>query len=149
MTQPTPEHLLQTGLAFWASKTLLSAVEQQVFTELARRPGTVEDLQGRLGLHPRAARDFLDTLVAAGFLDRTDGVYANTPATDLFLDRAKPSYIGGHPGDGQPPAVRLLGPSHRGAAHGAAAERGRSRARSRSSKRSTPTRRASKRFSRP
>ena len=25
--QPTPDHILQTGLAFWASKTLLSAVE--------------------------------------------------------------------------------------------------------------------------
>ena len=24
-----------------------------------------------------------------------DGRYANTPATDLFLDRAKPSYVGG------------------------------------------------------
>jgi hypothetical protein len=28
-------------------------------------------------------------------LQRTGGAYANTPATGLFLDRAKPSYIGG------------------------------------------------------
>jgi hypothetical protein len=28
-------------------------------------------------------------------LERTDGRYRNTPATDLFLDRAKPSYVGG------------------------------------------------------
>jgi hypothetical protein len=28
-------------------------------------------------------------------LEREDGRYANTPATDLFLDRAKPPYIGG------------------------------------------------------
>ena len=28
-------------------------------------------------------------------LERDDGTYANTPATDLFLDRAKPSYVGG------------------------------------------------------
>jgi hypothetical protein len=46
-------------------------------------------------LHERSARDFLDALVALGFLERSDGVYANTPATDLFLDRRKPSYIGG------------------------------------------------------
>jgi hypothetical protein len=32
----TPDHILQTGLAFWASKTLLSAVEMEVFTELGR-----------------------------------------------------------------------------------------------------------------
>ena len=28
-------------------------------------------------------------------LERDDGRYSNTPATDLFLDRAKPSYVGG------------------------------------------------------
>jgi hypothetical protein len=91
----SPEHILQTGLAFWASKTLLSAVEMELFTEIARRPGTLEDLTGRLGLHRRASRDFLDTLVALGFLQRVDGVYHNTPDTDLFLDKRKPSYIGG------------------------------------------------------
>jgi len=93
--QPTPEHILQTGLAFWASKTLLSAVEMEVFTELAKHPEDLGSLQGRLGLHPRAGRDFLDTLVALGFLIRKDGVYQNTPETDLFLDKNKPSYIGG------------------------------------------------------
>jgi O-methyltransferase domain/Dimerisation domain len=92
---PTPDHILQTGLAFWASKTLLSAVEMEVFTELARRPESLESLTGRLGLHPRSSRDFLDTLVALGFLERTDGHYSNTPSSDLFLDKHNPSYIGG------------------------------------------------------
>ena len=66
---PDPGHILQTGLAFWASKTLLSAVEMEVFTELARHPEDLETLRGRLGLHPRSARDFFDALVALGFLD--------------------------------------------------------------------------------
>ena len=92
---PTPEHILQTGLAFWASKTLLSAVEMEVFTELAKGPESLQALTGRLGLHPRASRDFLDALVALGFLERRDGSYSNTPSTDLFLDKHKPSYIGG------------------------------------------------------
>jgi hypothetical protein len=92
---PNPDHILQTGLAFWASKTLLSAAEMEVFTELAKGPETLDALTGRLGLHPRSSRDFLDTLVALGFLERTDGNYANTPSTDLFLDKHKPSYIGG------------------------------------------------------
>jgi predicted transcriptional regulator len=92
---PTPEHLMQIGLGFWASKTLLSAVEMGVFSELAHGPESLETVQGRLGLHPRSARDFLDTLVALGLLERRDGKYANTPETDLFLDRKKPSYIGG------------------------------------------------------
>jgi hypothetical protein len=86
---------LQVGFSFWESKTLLSAVEMEVFTELARRPGTLQDLQGRLGLHPRSAADFLDALVALHFLNRIDGTYCNTPATERFLDKRKPSYIGG------------------------------------------------------
>lgn len=91
----TPDHILQVGLGFWASKTLLSAVEMEVFTEIERKPGTLDDLTGRLGLHPRSARDFLDALVALNFLERVDGVYRNTPATALFLDKHKPSYVGG------------------------------------------------------
>jgi hypothetical protein len=93
--QLTPERILQTGLAFWPAKTLLSAIEMGVFTELARGPAPFDTLSGRLGLHPRSARDFLDALVALGFLRRTGDRYANTPETDLFLDRKKPSYIGG------------------------------------------------------
>jgi hypothetical protein len=92
---PSPEHILQTGLGFWPSKVLLSAIEMGVFTELANGPEPLEPLRGRLGLHGRSARDFLDTLVALGFLQRQNGKYANTPATDLFLDRKKPSYMGG------------------------------------------------------
>jgi hypothetical protein len=95
MNDLRPDHILQTGFAFWACKTLLSAVEMEVFTELAKHPEDLNTLSGRLGLHPRSSRDFFDTLVALGFLRRTDGVYSNTPETDLFLDKNKPSYIGG------------------------------------------------------
>ena len=92
---PTPEHIMQIGLGFWASKVLLSAVEMGVFTELAQHPEPLEAVTGRVGLHPRSARDFLDALVALGLLERKDGVYSNAPATDTFLDKKKPSYIGG------------------------------------------------------
>jgi precorrin-6B methylase 2 len=93
--QPTPDQIMQVGLGFWASKTLLSAVELELFTELARHPEDAEALRDRLGLHPRSARDFLDALVALGFIERRDGIYSNTPSTDLFLDKRKPSYLGG------------------------------------------------------
>jgi len=67
----------------------------ELFTELAKHPEDAETLQGRLGLHPRSARDFFDALVALKFLERRDGVYYNTAATDFFLDKRKPSYVGG------------------------------------------------------
>jgi hypothetical protein len=92
---PTPEHILQLGLAFWGSKTLLSAVELGLFSELAAGPLGGDELAARLGLHGRSSRDFLDALVSLGVLDRDEGRYANTAESNLFLDRAKPSYVGG------------------------------------------------------
>jgi len=94
--QVTPETILQLGFAFWGSKTLLSAVELGVFSELADA-GALDGqaLRERFALHPRSARDFFDALVALGVLEREEGRYSNTPAAELFLDRAKPSYVGG------------------------------------------------------
>jgi len=92
---PTPERILQVGLGFWSSKVLLSAIELELFTVLAQGPETLAGISTRIGLHPRSARDFMDTLVALDFLERRDGRYGNTPATDLFLDKNKPSYVGG------------------------------------------------------
>jgi hypothetical protein len=87
---------MRLGMGFWGSKALLSAVELGLFSELAASgPLEVEALRERLGLHDRSARDFFDALVALGMLERADGRYRNTQAAELFLDRAKPSYIGG------------------------------------------------------
>ena len=94
-TQVSPDRILELGLAFWGSKTLLSAVELGVFTELAKGPMPYETLRKHFELHERSARDFLDALVALGMLDREGEVYKNTPEADRFLDRAKSSYIGG------------------------------------------------------
>jgi hypothetical protein len=93
--EPGIEAIMQVGLGFWASKTLLSAIEMEVFTELAGHAEDLNSLQGRLGLHPRSARDFVDALVALGFLQRANGKYSNTPATEKFLDKHKPTYVGG------------------------------------------------------
>jgi hypothetical protein len=95
MSQLSPEKIFGVGMGFWSAKTLLSAVEFGVFTRLAQKPASLDECAKELGLHERSARDFLDALVALKFLDRQDGVYCNTPETDFFLDRAKPSYIGG------------------------------------------------------
>jgi hypothetical protein len=92
----TPEAIMHLGMGFWGSKALLSAVELGLFSELASvGPLDAEALRARLGLHARSACDFFDSLVAMGMLEREDALYRNTPATELFLDKAKPSYIGG------------------------------------------------------
>jgi SAM-dependent methyltransferase len=97
MTAITPDKIMQLGGAFWGSKALLSAIEIGVFTTIAEHgPSELDRLRSALGLHERSARDFFDALVALGMLQRyADGRYDNTPETELYLDRNKPSYVGG------------------------------------------------------
>jgi hypothetical protein len=92
----TPDRLFSIGSGYRRAKVLLSAIELDLFTLLARQPCMAEDLARTLDVHPRAARDFFDTLVALGLLERDDdGRYANAPEAAIYLDRAEPGYLGG------------------------------------------------------
>ena len=97
--QLDPTHILQVGMGFWPSKTVLSAVELELFTQLGSESMTGEEIGDRLGLHPRGIYDFLDTLVALNLLEREgegpEGRYSNTPDCAAFLDKQSPTYIGG------------------------------------------------------
>jgi len=97
--QVTPSHILQIGMGFMASKTLLSAVELELFTVLGSNGMTGPQLADRLGLHPRSMYDFLDALLSIGLLardgDGPTGTYSNTHETSLFLDKNSPAYVGG------------------------------------------------------
>src|ERR1700730_2606871 len=94
-----PSHIMQVGMGFWASKTLLSAVELELFTKLGSRGMTGPQIAEALELDARAIPDFPDALVALELLEREgeggDALYRNTPATAVFLDKASPAYIGG------------------------------------------------------
>jgi hypothetical protein len=94
-----PTQIMQVGMGFFGSKTLLSAVELELFTRLGDGAMTADELADALGLDARAVPDFPDALVALGFLERDgDGAsarYANTDETAMFLDRTRPTYIGG------------------------------------------------------
>jgi len=96
---PDPGLIMQIGMGFWPSKTLLSAVELGLFTALAPAPLTGPEVAELLEIRSRALYDFLDGLVALGLLERdgsgVQALYRNTPETALFLDRNGPAYIGG------------------------------------------------------
>lgn len=100
--QPSPAVIMQMGTGFWASKILLTAVNFQLFTHLAKQPGmSAKEIKTLLKLNctDRHLYDFLDALLCFGFLKR-DGLletarYSNSLDTETFLDKAKPSYIGG------------------------------------------------------
>ncbi|MBD6618558.1 methyltransferase [Komarekiella sp. 'clone 1'] len=94
-TKITPDAIMQIGMGFWSAKTLLVAVELGLFTLLDSSPLDAQTLAGRLGIHPRSARDFFDALVALGLLERHNEQYSNTQETERFLVRGKLEYIGG------------------------------------------------------
>lgn len=94
-----PDHILQIGMGFWASKTVLSAVELGLFTVLSDGGRTASQIADSLDLHERTRDDFLDALVSLGLLlrdgDGPGAVYSNTPETAVFLDKGSRAYLGG------------------------------------------------------
>lgn len=97
--QLDPGKIMQIGMGFWASKTLLVGVNMGLFTYLGDGSKSGKDIQTALGLHDRSLYDYLDTLVALGFLQREgikeSSIYSNAPDVDMFLDKNKMTYIGG------------------------------------------------------
>lgn len=97
--QVDPSKIMQVGTGFFASKILLTAVNMELFTLLAKGEMSGREIQSKLGLHNRSLYDFLDALVALGFLQRKGlketAIYSNAPDTEMFLDKNKPAYVGG------------------------------------------------------
>jgi len=91
--------IMDVGMGFWASKTLLTAVHLGLFTLLGKQPLSASDIKRKLGLHDRGVFDFLDALVALKFLRRSgikgSAMYSNAKETSLFLDKNKSGYVGG------------------------------------------------------
>lgn len=100
--QPDPARIMQVGMGFWASKALLAAVHFKLFSLLANgKKMTGEEIKNALNLKTtiRHVLDWLDVLTILSFLNRegvfTEAVYSNSNDAEVFLDKNKPSYIGG------------------------------------------------------
>ncbi|AGL16633.1 DegT/DnrJ/EryC1/StrS family aminotransferase [Actinoplanes sp. N902-109] len=90
-----PGRLLALGMAFCQAKAVLSAVELDLFTVLAKEPAAEPELRERLGLHPRGSRQFLEVLAELRLLERDGELYRNAPIADRYLVRDRESYFGG------------------------------------------------------
>jgi precorrin-6B methylase 2 len=96
-----PSKIMQTGMGFWASKVLLTAVKFKLFTLLSPQSLPAKEIKQQLKLKcsERHVYDWLDALVSLGFLERKglleNASYSNAEDTDFFLDKNKRSYMGG------------------------------------------------------
>lgn len=81
-----PDDLGDAVRGFMSSRILLSALELDLFTAVARSGApTAASIAVELQTDARATRVLLDGLVALGLITKRDGAYANSPLSSRFL----------------------------------------------------------------
>jgi len=90
----TAQPLLDMAADFYRWRTVLYAIELDLFTALGASPATEFEVRQRFGLAERGTRDFLDALVSVGLLDRAEERYRPSPLAAEFLDSDKASFLG-------------------------------------------------------
>jgi hypothetical protein len=96
-----PAAIFEMATGFWVSKTLMCAVELDIFSKLSERSLSVDQIQQLFGLRQRQAEPFIASLSSLGLLTcakhNENGelqLFANSELADTFLVREKPLYIG-------------------------------------------------------
>ena len=93
-TATTAQPLLQMAADFYRWRTVLFAIELDLFTVLGAAPATENEVRERFGLDERGTGHFLDALVAVDLLTRTGDRYTTTALSAEFMDSGKASYLG-------------------------------------------------------
>jgi acetylserotonin N-methyltransferase len=96
MSLPPPAKVAVLLEAFRQSKTMFAAVALAIFDRLHGRPAEVKALAGELGANEGALERLLDACVALGFLEKREGVYANSRVADTYLCRSSPHTLAGY-----------------------------------------------------
>ncbi|MBI5594219.1 MAG: methyltransferase domain-containing protein [Deltaproteobacteria bacterium] len=89
-----PGTLLETSGGYWKACALHAAVQLDVFTVMEDQRLSAEAVAERLKADPRALAMLLNALTAMNLLDKSGGLYANTPEAARFLSRKSTAYIG-------------------------------------------------------
>ncbi len=92
--QISPDPVFQMLTGFFASKTLMAAVEMDVFTKLDGRQVAAQEFQQLLGMESRPAQVFASALAAVGLLEAKNGRFSNSPVAATFLSKKSPAYMG-------------------------------------------------------
>jgi hypothetical protein len=89
------QRLMEIAFAFCQSQCLFTSVDLNLFSVLEGKAMYPQELSTALGIQERGSIEFFDSLVCIGLLDRSDGKYANTSISSLYLVKQSPLYIGG------------------------------------------------------
>lgn len=91
--RPTPERIFNTLNAYQQTAALRTAIDFDVFTAIAAGANTSSALAAKTGAAEKGIRVLCDYLTVQGFLNKTDGKYALTQESAMFLDRKSPACL--------------------------------------------------------
>jgi ubiquinone/menaquinone biosynthesis C-methylase UbiE len=86
--------LTDIAYGFMASKALFTALEHDLFTELADEPSTCAELSARIKVAPNRLQTLLHALTGLGLTVLDRGRYRNGPAAQRWLVRGSPDAYG-------------------------------------------------------
>jgi len=87
---PTFDEIEDMARAYMQSKTILTAVELDVFTKVGARGGTAAEIATRTETHARAMEMLLNALVALGLLDKREGRFFRNALAESRLSSDSP-----------------------------------------------------------
>jgi len=91
----SPAGLLEIVNGFRKSRIILSAFELGIFTNLAGGAMSGQSMADKITADPRATDRLMNALVAIGLLEKSGGVFSNTPFSAKFLVTTEPAFLGG------------------------------------------------------
>jgi SAM-dependent methyltransferase len=89
-----PGMLLSVAGSFWQGFTLHAGVKLDVFTLINGEPLSGEDLARKLEGDARGVTALLNALTAMGILEKSNGLFSNTPLSAAYLCRDSERYMG-------------------------------------------------------
>ena len=89
------EEIVDLSRAFQRSRTLLTAVELDVFTVLDAGPKTSEEMAREIQAGERETDRLLNALCALGLAEKSGHLFSNSPLAARFLVRGKADHIAG------------------------------------------------------
>ncbi len=90
---PSPALVFDTLFAYQRTAALRAAIELDVFRAVGDGPGKAATIAQRCSASERGTRILCDFLTIIGLLDKTEGQYAHTPTSALFLDPRSPACV--------------------------------------------------------
>ena len=95
MNDYSSSDLMQMITGYQRSRILLSAVELNVFDELAGGELSSDELAEKIGAVPDSLEKLLNVLASLSLLNKNNGKFSNTESSGKYLVKSSPSFLGG------------------------------------------------------